>query len=94
MRSAGLPARFRDLAEPVDDATANWAVANCPLLRRRFCVADLAMLLGAWEDADVEDVLAGASAAGAAAVSEPEAVQGEVEAGAARRHAGNRVGQR
>jgi hypothetical protein len=37
-------------------------VANCPLLRRRFCVADLAMLLGAWEDADVEDVLAGVSA--------------------------------
>ena len=62
LRSAGLPARFRDLAEPVDDATAYWAVANCPLLRRRFCVADLAMLLGAWEDADVEDVLAGASA--------------------------------
>jgi glycerol-1-phosphate dehydrogenase [NAD(P)+] len=63
LRSAGLPARFRDLAEPVDDATAYWAVANCPLLRRRFCVADLAMLLGAWEDADVENVLAGASAA-------------------------------
>jgi glycerol-1-phosphate dehydrogenase [NAD(P)+] len=94
LRSAGLPARFGDLAEPVDDATAYWAVANCPLLRQRFCVADLAMLLGAWEDADVEDVLTGASAPGAAAVSEPEAVKGEVEAGAARRHAGNRVGQR
>jgi glycerol-1-phosphate dehydrogenase [NAD(P)+] len=62
LRSAGLPARFRDLAEPVDDATAYWAVANCPLLRRRFCVADLAMLLGAWEDADIEDVLAGVCA--------------------------------
>jgi len=65
--SAGLPARFRDLAEPVDDATAYWAVANCPLLRRRFCVADLAMLLGAWEDADVENVLAGVSASRVAA---------------------------
>jgi glycerol-1-phosphate dehydrogenase [NAD(P)+] len=88
LRSAGLPARFRDLAEPVDDATAYWAVANCPLLRRRFCVADLAMLLGAWEDADVEDVLTGASAPSGPAVSEPEG------SGSARRRAGNRVGQR
>jgi glycerol-1-phosphate dehydrogenase [NAD(P)+] len=68
--SAGLPARFRDLAEPVDDATAYWAVANSPLLRRRFCVADLAMLLGAWEDADVEDVLAGVSASPVPAAGE------------------------
>jgi glycerol-1-phosphate dehydrogenase [NAD(P)+] len=57
--SAGLPARFSDLAEPVDDATARWAVANCALQRQRFCVADLAMLLGAWDDADVDDVLDG-----------------------------------
>jgi glycerol-1-phosphate dehydrogenase [NAD(P)+] len=57
LRSAGLPTRFCDLAEPVDDATARWAVANCALQRQRFCVADLAMLLGAWDDADVEDVL-------------------------------------
>jgi len=70
LRSARLPARFRDLAEPVDDATAYWAVANCPLLRRRFCVADLAMLLGAWEDADVEDVLAGAFASRARAAGQ------------------------
>jgi glycerol-1-phosphate dehydrogenase [NAD(P)+] len=67
LRSAGLPARFRDLAEPVDDATARWAVASCPLLRQRFCVADLAMLLGAWEDADVEDVLSGPSSSNSAA---------------------------
>jgi glycerol-1-phosphate dehydrogenase [NAD(P)+] len=65
LRSAGLPARFRDLAEPVDDATACWAVANSPLLRQRFGVADLAMLLGAWEDADVDEVLAGAPGASA-----------------------------
>ncbi len=58
LRSAGLPARFGDLAEPVDDATARWAVANCPLLRQRFGVADLATLLGAWEEADVDEVLA------------------------------------
>jgi hypothetical protein len=66
LRSAGLPVRFRDLAEPVDDATACWAVASSPLLRQRFGVADLAMLLGAWEDADVEEVLAGPSSASAA----------------------------
>ena len=94
LRSAGLPARFGDLEGPVDDATAYWAVANCPLLRQRFCVADLAMLLGVWEDADVEDVLAGASAPRGAAVSEPEAAKGEGEAGGPRRPAGNRVGQR
>ena len=59
LRSAGLPTRFCDLAEPVDDATARWAVANCALQRQRFCVADLAMLLGAWDDGDVDEVLAG-----------------------------------
>jgi glycerol-1-phosphate dehydrogenase [NAD(P)+] len=59
LRTAGLPARFCDLAEPVDDETARWAVAASPLMRQRICVADLAMLLGAWEDADVEAVLAG-----------------------------------
>ena len=59
LRSAGLPVRFCDLSEPVDDATARWAVANCALQRQRFCVADLAMLLGAWDDGDVDEVLAG-----------------------------------
>ncbi len=59
LRTAGLPARFCDLAEPVDDETARWAVAASPLMRQRICVADLAMLLGAWDDADVEAVLAG-----------------------------------
>jgi len=106
LRSAGLSARFRDLAEPVDDATASWAVANCPLLRRRFCVADLAMLLGAWEDADVEDVLAGACAPREPAVNEPEgaaapglrneerATREGVASRSARRRAGSRAGQR
>jgi glycerol-1-phosphate dehydrogenase [NAD(P)+] len=59
LRAAGLPARFRDLPEPVDDETARWAVANCALQRQRFGVADLAMLLGAWEDADVAAALDG-----------------------------------
>jgi glycerol dehydrogenase-like iron-containing ADH family enzyme len=59
LRSAGLPDRFRDLPEPVDDPGARWAVANCALQRRRFGVADLAMLIGAWDEDDVAAVLEG-----------------------------------
>ena len=51
---------------PVDDDEARWAVANCALQRRRFGVADLAMLIGAWEADDVDAVLAAARAAAAA----------------------------
>jgi glycerol-1-phosphate dehydrogenase [NAD(P)+] len=65
LRSAGLPARFGDLPAPVSEALARWAVANCALQRRRFGVADLAMLMGAWEDDDVDAVLALAERAGA-----------------------------
>jgi len=59
--SAGLPVRFGALPDPVDDGEARWAVANCALLRRRFGVADLAMLLGCWQDDDVDQVLADAA---------------------------------
>jgi glycerol-1-phosphate dehydrogenase [NAD(P)+] len=59
LRAAGLPTRFADLPEPVDDETVRWAVTNCALQRQRFGVADLAMLLGAWDDADVAAVLDG-----------------------------------
>jgi len=59
LASAGLPARFAGLPEPVDEVTARWAVANCPLQRQRFGVADLAMLIGAWEDDDIDAVLDG-----------------------------------
>src|SRR6185437_5606904 len=67
LRAAGLPVRFSDLPTPVGDDQARWAVANCALQRRRFGVADLAMLLGAWEDEDVAAVLAAAEAAAASA---------------------------
>jgi glycerol-1-phosphate dehydrogenase [NAD(P)+] len=63
LASAGLPVRFGDLPEPVNDEVARWAVANCALQRRRFGVADLAMLMGAWEDEDVAGVLAAAETA-------------------------------
>jgi glycerol-1-phosphate dehydrogenase [NAD(P)+] len=59
LRAAGLPTRFCDLPEPVGYETARWAVASCALQRQRFGVADLAMLLGAWDDADVDAVLDG-----------------------------------
>ena len=58
---AGLPVRFAALPDPVSDGEARWAVANCALLRSRFGVADLAMLLGCWEDDDVDEVLADAA---------------------------------
>lgn len=61
LRSAGLPASFGELSEPVSDEDARWAVASCPLQRQRFGVADLAMLLGAWEEDDIDEVLAEAA---------------------------------
>jgi hypothetical protein len=71
LHAAGLPTRFADLPAPVDDEQAMWAVANCALQRRRFGVADLAMLLGAWEDEDVAAVLAAARQAAVQAGSQP-----------------------
>ena len=59
LASAGLPTRFAGLPEPADEATARWAVANCPLQRQRFGVADLAMLIGAWEDDDIDAIMDG-----------------------------------
>jgi glycerol-1-phosphate dehydrogenase [NAD(P)+] len=63
LRLAGLPARFSELPEPVTDQTARWAVASCMLMRQRLSVADLAMLTGSWQDSDIDEVLADASAA-------------------------------
>src|SRR5262249_53943534 len=80
LAAAGLPVRFADLPAPVDDEQARWAVANSALQRRRFGVADLAMLLGLWEDDDVEAVLAAANKAAAAAtdrVANGSAASGE-----------------
>jgi len=61
LRSAGLPTSFGELPEPVSDEDARWAVASCPLQRQRFGIADLAMLLGAWEEDDIDEVLAEAA---------------------------------
>ncbi|MGO8960904.1 MAG: iron-containing alcohol dehydrogenase [Streptosporangiaceae bacterium] len=61
LRSAGLPLSFGQLAGGVNEATARWAVASAALQRQRVSVADLAMLLGAWQDDDIDDVLAGSA---------------------------------
>jgi len=63
LRAAGLPAGFGELPEPVSDEQARWAVASCLLMRQRLSVADLAVLIGCWRDADVDEVLADAAAA-------------------------------
>jgi len=71
LRAARLPVRFGELAGAVDDDQARWAIANCALQRRRFGVADVAMLLGAWEDEDVAAVLAATESAAGIAEGQP-----------------------
>ena len=58
LATAGLPVGFGQLAQPVSAATTRWAAASCALQRQRVGVADLAMLLGAWHDDDIDKVLA------------------------------------
>lgn len=60
LTTAGLPVTFGQLEGPVSAETARWAVAVCGLQRRRVGVADLAMLLGAWRDDDIDQILADA----------------------------------
>jgi glycerol-1-phosphate dehydrogenase [NAD(P)+] len=58
LTSAGLPASFCQLPGEDTESAARWAVASCALQRQRVSVADLAMLLGAWQDSDIDGVLA------------------------------------
>jgi glycerol-1-phosphate dehydrogenase [NAD(P)+] len=60
LAEAGLPVTFGGLDHPVSAQTARWAVASCLLQRQRVSIADLAMALGAWQDDDIDDVLASA----------------------------------
>ena len=62
LQAAGASTTMRDLAG-IDPQTAHWAVANCALMRNRFTVVDLLTILGWWETADVDEVLARATAA-------------------------------
>ena len=63
LERSGAPARMAELDPPVDAQTTKWALANCHLMRDRFTIVDLACLLGAWEPADVDAVLAEAGIA-------------------------------
>jgi glycerol-1-phosphate dehydrogenase [NAD(P)+] len=65
LRHAHAPARFSELDPPQDADVARWALANCHLMRDRFSIADLAFLLGLWDDEDVIEVLGEARALGA-----------------------------
>ena len=44
--SAGAPVVLLQLDPPVDEDLAQWALANCHLMRDRFTVADLAFFMG------------------------------------------------
>jgi glycerol-1-phosphate dehydrogenase [NAD(P)+] len=58
LRAAGLPVTFAELEVPVSAGTARWALASCALQRERIGVADLGMLIGAWQDDDIDEILA------------------------------------
>lgn len=67
LRASGAAATFGELDPTVGPDLAWWAVANCALMRNRFTVADMLTLLGWWQQADVDEVLARAGRAVSAA---------------------------
>lgn len=57
LRDAQAPVSFSQL-QPVPDAeVVTWALTKGHLMRDRFCVLDLAVLIGAWSPDDVAEVL-------------------------------------
>lgn len=62
LRTARAPTRLSQLG--IEPDRARWALANCHLLRDRFTVADLAFLLGLWDEAGVDRVVDLAERAG------------------------------
>ncbi len=67
LTAGGAPVRFGQLDPAVDESLVRWALLNCHLMRDRFTVADLAFVLGMWEEDDVEAVLHDAAALGGGA---------------------------
>ncbi|HUK78498.1 MAG TPA: iron-containing alcohol dehydrogenase, partial [Thermoleophilia bacterium] len=57
LRAATAPARFAELRPVVAADDVRWAVASCHLMRERFSVADMAFLLGIWNDDCVAGLL-------------------------------------
>ena len=69
LRAAGLPDRFAALPEPVDDDGGALGGGQQPAAAGPVQRADLAMLLGCWEDDDVDEVLAARRGAGRVAMT-------------------------
>lgn len=65
LRNAGAARHFAELPHPSDADTVRWALLNCHLMRDRFTIADLAFLTGCWDEAEVDAIVAEATALGA-----------------------------
>lgn len=52
LRDAQAPVAFSQLLPAPSPEAVSWAIANCHLMRDRFCVVDLADLIGEWEPED------------------------------------------
>ena len=64
LAAGGAPVRFSQLDPPIDEAVVRWALLNCHLMRDRFSIADLAFLLGVWDEREVDGVLIEAAVVG------------------------------
>lgn len=53
--AAGAPTHLSELG--IEPERARWALLNCHLMRDRFTIADLAFLLGRWDEAGVDAVV-------------------------------------
>lgn len=55
LSDSGAPMRLHEIG--ISPTRARWALTNCHLMRDRFTIADLAFLLGLWDDAGVQRVV-------------------------------------
>jgi glycerol-1-phosphate dehydrogenase [NAD(P)+] len=62
LRESGAPMHLSEIG--ISPSRARWALKNCHLMRDRFTVADLAYLLGLWDDAGVQRVVTMAESVG------------------------------
>lgn len=57
LRNAGAPVAFHQLSPAPERDVVTWALRNCHLLRDRFGILDLAVLMGVWSHDDALTVL-------------------------------------
>jgi hypothetical protein len=57
LKDAQAPVSFSQLTPAPNPGVVEWALAKGHLMRDRFCVLDLAVLIGAWNANDVTAVL-------------------------------------